>query len=591
MSGEIIKGGSFLVEAVEPKNVFTPEDFTDEHKMIADTAASFVEGEVEPVIDDLEAQKDNLMRELLVKAGELGLLGADVPEEYGGMELDKISSMLITENIIKGGSFSLGHGAHTGIGSLPIVFFGNKQQKEKYLPGLASGEKLAAYALTEPGSGSDALSAKTKAVLSEDGKYYTLNGSKQFITNAGFADVFVTYAKIDGDKFTAFIVDADTEGLSLGVEEKKLGIKGSSTRSVIFEDAKVPAENVLYEIGKGHVVAFNILNIGRYKLAIGCIGSSKLALQYAVKYANERKQFKVPISSFGLIKEKIGMMAARIFASESMAYRTAGMIDDMLHNIDMNGEDAGLRTAEGIAEYAIECSINKIHGSEVLDYAADETLQIYGGYGYTQEYPAERIYRDSRINRIFEGTNEINRMIIPGTLLRKAMKGELPLLAAAKKLQEELLTPSMPVEDTSFLGEQKQIVEKAKKIVLMVAGTAAQKYGQKIQEQQEVLGKTADLVIETFAMESALLRALKAYEAGGEEAAAMKGLLAKIYINDSIGRMDLWAKEALAAIEEGDVLRTQLVALRKLARYNPINSVAAKRQAADAVIAAEEYVV
>ncbi|MBO8170022.1 MAG: acyl-CoA dehydrogenase family protein [Thermoanaerobacteraceae bacterium] len=591
MSGSYIKGGSFLIETVEPRKVFTPEDFTDEHKMIAETAANFVAGEVEPKLEELEAQKEGLMRELLEQAAELGLLAADIPEEYGGMELDKISSMLITENIVRGGSFSLGHGAHTGIGSLPIVFFGNRQQKEKYLPALANGEKFAAYALTEPGAGSDALSARTKAVLSEDGKYYILNGTKQFITNAGFADVFVTYAKVDGEKFTAFIVDADTKGVSLGAEEKKLGIKGSSTRSVIFEDAKVPVENVLYEIGKGHVVAFNILNIGRYKLAVGCIGSAKLALENAVKYAKERRQFGQPIASFGLIKDKIGTMAAKIYASESMAYRTGGLIDAMLQNIDMTAEDSGMKTAKGIAEYAVECSINKIHGSEVLDYVADEALQIYGGYGYTQEYPAERIYRDSRINRIFEGTNEINRLIIPGTLLRKAMKGELPLLAAAKKLQEELLTPSMPVEDTSFLGEQKQIVEKAKKIVLLVAGAAARKYGEKLQQQQEVLGRVADLVIETFAMESALLRALKVYEEEGREAAVTKELLAKIYISDAFGKMDLWAREALAAVEEGDALRTVLAALRKLTRHNPVNVIALKRQVADKVIEAEKYMV
>lgn len=591
MSGSYIKGGSFLIETVEPRKVFTPEDFTDEHKMIAETAANFVAGEVEPKLEELEAQKEGLMRELLEQAAELGLLAADIPEEYGGMELDKISSMLITENIVRGGSFSLGHGAHTGIGSLPIVFFGNRQQKEKYLPALASGEKFAAYALTEPGAGSDALSARTKAVLSEDGKYYILNGTKQFITNAGFADVFVTYARVDGEKFTAFIVDADTKGVSLGAEEKKLGIKGSSTRSVIFEDAKVPVDNVLYEIGKGHVVAFNILNIGRYKLAVGCIGSAKLALENAVKYAKERRQFGQPIASFGLIKDKIGTMAAKIYASESMAYRTGGLIDAMLQNIDMTAEDSGMNTAKGIAEYAVECSINKIHGSEVLDYVADEALQIYGGYGYTQEYPAERIYRDSRINRIFEGTNEINRLIIPGTLLRKAMKGELPLLAAAKKLQEEMLTPSMPVEDTSFLGEQKQIVEKAKKIVLLVAGAAARKYGEKLQQQQEVLGRVADLVIETFAMESALLRALKVYEEEGREAAVTKELLAKIYISDAFGKMDLWAREALAAVEEGDALRTVLAALRKLTRHNPVNVIALKRQVADKVIEAEKYMV
>ncbi|MCL6636017.1 MAG: acyl-CoA dehydrogenase family protein [Peptococcaceae bacterium] len=578
------KGGSFLIESVKPEDIFTPEDFSDEHRMIAGMVADFAANELAPRIEELEEQKPGLARELMLKAGELGLLSADIPEEFGGGELGKVASAIIAENITAGGSFTVSHGAHTGIGTLPIVYFGNEEQKKKYLPGLASGELVAAYALTEPGAGSDALNAKTRAVLSPDGKHYILNGEKIFITNAGFADVFVTYAKVDGDKFTAFIVDKDTPGFSTGAEEKKMGIKGSSTRSLIFEDAKVPVENVLYEIGKGHVVAFNILNIGRFKLGASTAGSSKIALNTAVKYALERQQFKTPIARFGLIQKKVAEMAARTYASESAVYRTAGLIEEGLAGIS-----GGHEAARRIEEYAVECSINKVHSSEVLDFVVDECVQIHGGYGYISEYPAERMYRDSRINRIFEGTNEINRLLIPGTILRKAMKGQLALLPAAQALAQELLSlrPGAPAADAPLAAEQ-AMVEMARKIFLMVGGNAAQKYMDKIQGQQEILGILADLVIEIYAMESALLRTQKALEKDGG-AAEMKVLLTKAYIHDTFPRLDLLAREALAAMFEGDMLKTQLSALKKLTRYNPVDTIGLKRKIAARLFDAGRY--
>lgn len=562
--GERVKGGAFLLGPVSPEQVFTPEEFTEEHKMIAKTAFDFTAKEVEPRVEELEKLNPELMSSLLKQAGELGLLAADIPEEYDGAGLDKISSMLIAENLTRGGSFGLAHGAHTGIGSLPIVLFGNADQKKRYLPALASGEKIAAYCLTEPTSGSDALGAKTRADLSADGKYYILNGTKQFITNAGMADVFVVYAKVDGDKFTAFIVDRETEGLSLGPEEKKMGIKGSTTRQVILENAKVPVENVLGEIGKGHVIAFNILNIGRYKLAVGCLGAAKHATELAAKYSLERKQFGKPIASFGMIREKLARMATSIYVTESMVYRTGGLIDAALAEIDHHAEDAGPRIGRAIEEYALECSINKVFASEALDFVADEAVQIHGGYGYISEYPVERIYRDSRINRIFEGTNEINRLIIPGMLMRKAMKNELPFLQVAQALQKELLQPLTPVSDEPVTREA-QLVERAKKIFLLAAGSAVQKLGQKLQDEQEILARIADLVIEIFAMESAVLRTVKKVQAK-DLYADLAVAMTSLYCIDAFRRIEGYAREVLLAVEKGDVLATQLSALKKLTR-------------------------
>ncbi|HHW06436.1 MAG TPA: acyl-CoA dehydrogenase [Clostridia bacterium] len=589
MSNDFVRGGSFLIEDAENISIFTPEDFTEEHRMIAKTAEDFVAGEVKPHIDRIEAQEEGLSKELLRSAGELGLLSADIPEEYGGAGLDKISSILITEKVASGGSFAVSFAAHTGIGTLPIVFFGNKDQKEKYLPALASGEKIAAYALTEPSAGSDALAAKTKAVLSPDGTKYILNGEKIFITNAGFADVFVTYAKIDGEHFTAFIVDAGTPGLSTGAEEKKMGIKGSSTRSVIFEDCEVPVENVLGEVGKGHLVAFNILNIGRYKLAAAAVGAAKEGLGVTVKYAKERKQFNQSIAEFGAIKHKIAEMASRIYVAESVVYRTGGLIDSILATLDPNAEDAGRAAANAIGEYAIECSINKVFGSEVADFCVDEAVQIHGGYGFTQEYPVERMYRDSRINRIFEGTNEINRLLIPATLLRKAMKGELNLLGAAQKLQGELLS-LMPAAPEGVLGVEFAKLANMKKMFLMAAGTAVQKLGMALKDEQEILMNAADMIIEIYATESALLRAKKALEAAGEAAADLKIKMAKLYTHNAFQKCELIAKNTLAAVETGDSLKTLQSALKKLARFDVENTITLRRAIADAIIDAEKYI-
>lgn len=584
---KLIKGGSFLIDDISFEQIFTPEDFSDEQKMIAKTTEDFIENEVVPQIDYLEKHEFERSVKLLKSAGDLGLLGADVPEEYGGLELDKVSSALISEKMAKVGGFSISHGAHVGIGSLPIVLFGNEDQKKKYLPLLATGEKLAAYALTEPSSGSDALSAKTTAKLNEAGTHYILNGEKQWITNAGFADVFVVYAQIDGDKFSAFIVERDYPGVSTGAEEKKMGIKSSSTRTLILEDAQVPVENLLGEVGKGHKIAFNILNIGRYKLGVGTVGGSKSAFEISVKYANQRKQFKTPISEFNLTKEKLATMATKIYAAESSVYRTVGLFDDRMSKIDVKD---GHEIANSIAEYAIECSLNKVFGSEVLDYVVDEGVQIHGGYGFMDEYEISRAYRDSRINRIFEGTNEINRLIVPGTLMKKAMKGELPLLQKVQSLQEELMM-MMPEEiGDGTLDQEKYLTRSAKKIALMVAGLGAQKFGTKLEQEQEILVNVADIVSLAYAMESVVLRTEKAIAKDGIEKNKQKILYTQIFCQESINEIEQFAKESIVAIENGDTLRMMLSALRKLTRHTPINVIAKKREASKKLIEAERYV-
>ncbi|MBM7867368.1 acyl-CoA dehydrogenase [Heliobacterium gestii] len=577
---DFIRGGSFLTETLAPEQVFTPEDFTEEQRTIAQTTADFIAGNVTPHLEQIEKLDYGLTRTLLREAGEIGLLGADIPEAYDGVALDKISSTLITENMARGGSFGLSHGAHVGIGTLPIVFFGNEEQKQRYLPALGSGEKIAAYCLTEPGSGSDALGAKTKALLSEDGRHYRLNGTKQYITNAGFADVFVIYAKVDGDKFTAFIVDRDTPGLSIGPEEKKMGIKGSSTCPVILEDASVPVENVLGEIGKGHQIAFNILNIGRYKLGAGCIGSAKWAIHLSTKYANARAQFNTPIARFPLIQEKIADMAIELYGAESVIYRTAGLIEKALEVKE---------PLQATAEYAAECSICKILASEMLDQVADEGVQIHGGYGYTQEYEIERMYRDARINRIFEGTNEINRLLIPDTLLKRAMKGEIPLLAAAQRLQSELFTLGVHMDDGVPLSVEADLVERSKKTLIFVAGLAVQKYQKALAQEQEILRNMADLVINVFAMESALLRAKKKLAQSNQEQASLSIDLARAFVNRRFGAIEQIAKQSLAAMEEGDTLRAQLSILKKLTRHLPVNEKALKRKIAQPFLEAEKY--
>jgi alkylation response protein AidB-like acyl-CoA dehydrogenase len=588
---KLIKGGSFLIEDVTYEQVFTPEDYSDEHKMIAKTTEDYVLNEVVPVIENLENHEFDHSVRLLKEAGELGLLGADVPEEYGGLGLDKVSSALIAERMSRAGGFSISHGAHVGIGSLPIVLFGNEEQKTKYLPPLSTGEKLAAYALTEPGSGSDALGAKTTAKLNEAGTHYVLNGEKQWITNSAFADVFIVYAKIDGEHFSAFIVEKEFPGVSTGPEEKKMGIKSSSTRTLILEDAEVPVENLLGQAGKGHIIAFNILNIGRYKLGVGAVGASKRALEVTVAYTNQRQQFKTPISSFNLTKEKLSTMASKLYAAESSVYRTVGLFEDRMSKLSDEEVKNGSEVAKSIAEYAIECSLNKFFGTEVLDYIVDEGVQLHGGYGFMQEYEIERLYRDSRINRIFEGTNEINRLLVPGTYLRKAMKGELPLLQKAQALQEELMM-LMPEEvGDEPLAQEKYLVRNAKKIGLMLAGLAAQKFGKALEKEQEVLVNIADIVSEAYAMESVVLRTEKAIETTGLEKAKQKLLYTQIFCQEAFNKIEQHAKETLVATESGDTLRIMLSALKKFTRHTPVNVIALKRDASVKLIDAEKYTV
>ena len=590
MSEKLFKGGAFLVEELTGEDVITPEDFTEEHHMIAKTTEEFVSNEVLPVVEKLEKHEFEHSVKLLKKAGELGLLSADIPEEYGGLALDTISSSLITEKFSRAGGFSVTHGAHVGIGTLPIVFFGNHEQKEKYLPKLATSELIAAYALTEPGSGSDALGAKTTAKLNEAGTHYILNGEKQWITNSDFADVFIVYAKIDGEHFSAFIVEREYPGVSVGPEEQKMGIKSSSTRTLVLEDAEVPVENLLGEKGRGHIIAFNILNVGRYKLAIGGVGGSKRALEVATKYVNERKQFDTPISSFTLTQEKLGTMSAELYANESAVYRTVGLFQQRMSTLTDEQLKDGREVAKAIAEYQIECSMNKYMCTELLDYVVDEAVQMHGGYGFMQEYEVERMYRDSRINRIFEGTNEINRLLVPGTLLKKAMKGELPLFEQAQSLQEEILM-MMPEEvGTEALEQEKHLVKNAKKIVLLGAGLAAQKYMQKIENEQEILSNLANMVAEVYNMESAVLRTEKAINKDGEDKAKQKLLYTEVYAQEAFNRIEAEAKEILTAVEEGDNLRMMLSSLRKLTRHNPINVIAKKREIAASIIEEEKYV-
>ncbi|WP_102273952.1 acyl-CoA dehydrogenase family protein [Cytobacillus massiliigabonensis] len=587
---KMIKGGSFLIEDVTYDQVFTPEDYTDEHKMIAKTTEDYVINEVLPQVPYLEKHEFERSVKLLHQAGELGLLGVDVPEEYGGLGLDKVSSALIAEKMSIAGGFSITHGAHVGIGSLPIVLFGNEEQKQKYLPALATGEKIAAYALTEPSSGSDALGAKTVAKLNAAGTHYVLNGEKQWITNAGFADVFVVYAKIDGDKFSAFIVEKEFPGVSTGAEEEKMGIKSSSTRTLILQDAEVPAENLLGEIGRGHIIAFNILNIGRYKLGVGALGASKRALEITIPYTNQRQQFKTPISSFNLTKEKLGTMASKVYAAESSIYRTVGLFEDRMSKLSDEEAKTGKAVAQSIAEYAIECSLGKFFNTEVLDYVVDEGVQLHGGYGFMEEYEIARAYRDSRINRIFEGTNEINRLLVPGTFMRKAFKGELPLFEKAMALQEELMMMMPEEPGDAPLAQEKYLVKNAKKIGLLAAGLAAQKYGKALDQEQEVLVNIADIVSNAYAMESAVLRTEKAIEKDGLEKSKQKLLYTQIFCQEAFNKIEQDAKETLVAVETGDTLRMMLSSLRKFTRHTPINVIAKKREASEKLIDAEKFV-
>ena len=588
---KLFKGGEFLITDALPEDVFTPEDIDKEQSLIAKSAEEFGVGEVLQRREELEELNPELVRELLKKAADLGFLGTDMPEIYGGSELDKVSSVLVTERLPQGvAGFMVAYGVQTGIGSLPLVLFGSPEQKEKYLPKIASGEMIVAYALTEPGHGSDALGAETTAVFSDDGKYYILNGQKQFITNAGFTDLFLTYAQIDGKEFTGFIVERQWDGVSVDEEEKKMGMHGTSTRSVIFQDVKVPVENVLGEVGRGHVVALNTLNVGRYKLGAFIVGSSKLLTAEGIKYAKGRIQFGRPISEFGLIKHKIAEMVIKTYVLEGMVYRTARLLDLALEGIDPTAEDAGQKTGEALRKYALECSINKVYGSEVLDFIVDECVQIMGGYGYIHDNPVEAAYRDSRINRIWEGTNEINRLLIVDTVMRSALKGELPLLEVIQQIKGELITfrPDMS-EEEGVLENEKRMVSMAKRMGLLGAGAAAQKYMQKLAGEQEIVALIAEMIMEIFAMESALLRTLKKVQKEGEENSRIQLAVTQAYIHDIFPKVDIMAKQIFAAISEGEELRTQLMALKKLARYTPINAIALRREISDSVIPVARY--
>jgi butyryl-CoA dehydrogenase len=585
-----ISGGSFLIEERAPDDVFTPEDFSEQHLLIAQTAEEFANREVIPNIDRIEHKDFAVSRELMKKAGELGLAGADVPEEYGGMEMDKVTSAIIADRLAKYGGFSATLGAHTCIGTLPIVYFGTHEQKKKYLPGLASGATIGAYSLSESSSGSDPLNCRARASLSADGRHYLLNGEKMWITNGGLAGLFTVFAKVNGEHFTAFIVERNFPGLSLGAEEHKMGIRGSSTCSLILNDCQVPVENVLGELGKGHQIAFNVLNVGRFKLGAGSIGSARYCLESAIGYAKQRKAFGKAIADFGLIREKLAAMASGIFTGEAMAYRTVGMMDAAMAQLGESHNDMS-QARKVIDEYAIECSILKVWGSEFLGRVVDEMVQIYGGYGFVEEYPAERNYRDARINRIFEGTNEINRLVIAGFLLKRATSGQLPLMAAIKKLMDEALSGNKDDGLEGPLAEERRLVAAAKKIALFAAGVATQKYMQAIQDQQEIMGAIANMVIETYAMESAVLRAQKLAAQKGEAVAAHAVAMSRVHLAGAIERIESAARMVIGACAEGDILRSQMAILRRLCKYEPWNTVALRQTIAQKVIETGKYTV
>jgi len=581
------KGGSFLLESPLAQDVFTPADLTDDQRLIGQTAEEFVTKEVLPLAKELEAKKPGLMPQLVKKGGEVGLMGGGVPEQYGGAGLDKIATTVLTEKLSLYGGFAVTHGAHAGIGTLPIVYFGTEEQKKKYLPKLATGEWIGAYCLSEPQAGSDAQNSLTRAELSADGSHYVLNGQKMWITNGGFADVYIVFAKI-GDKFTAFIVERTFPGFKPGAEEHKMGIHGSSTTPIFLENCRVPKENVLHEIGRGHIVAFNILNAGRFTLGASCIGGAKNVLQTAAKYGKERKAFGKQIGDFGLIREKLAEMAIQIFAVESMVYRSAGNIEAAM--AAASGSDKVQHSMKVLEEYAIESSIAKIYGSEMLDYVVDEAVQIFGGYGFHEEYPVCRAYRDSRINRIFEGTNEINRMLIIQMLMKRAMGGQLLLIPAAMKLAEEILAgPSFGEAPEGVLAEEALVVANAKKMFLQAAGGAMQKYREKLAEEQELIAALSNMVMETYAMESCLLRTQKFTASKGEAASQVMMDAARAFIADAAERVDHEAKRALAAVHEGDMLTTQMAVLKRFGKRAPVDTIALRRRVAAGVQSQDRY--
>src|ERR1700757_4499532 len=583
------KGGSLLLESPAPTDIFTPADLTDDQKLIGQTAEEFVIKEVLPLAKDLENKKPGLMAELVRKAAELGLMSGGTPEEYGGAGLDKIATTVLTEKISIYGGFAVTHGAHAGIGTLPIVYFGTEEQKKKYLPKLASGELIGAYCLSEPQAGSDAQNSLTRAELNSEGTHYILNGQKMWITNGGFADLYVVFAKVDGEKFTAFIVERKFSGCKPGNEEHKMGIHGSSTTPIFLENCMVPKENVLHEIGRGHIVAFNVLNAGRFTLGASGVGGSKYVLMTASKYSKERKAFGKQIGDFGLMKEKLAEMAIQIFAVESMVYRSAGNIEAAMA-AGSRSRGKNQNTMKVLEEYAIESSIAKVYGSEMLDFVVDEAVQIFGGYGFHEEYPVCRAYRDSRINRIFEGTNEINRMLIVQMLMKRAMGGQLPLIPAAMKLADEILAgPSAEETSESVLAEEARVIANVKKMFLQAAGGAVQKFREKLAEEQELIGALANIVMEIYAMESSLLRAQKSAAAKGESAAALMIDAARVFIADAAERVDHEAKRAIAAVHEGDMLMTQMAVLKRFGKRPAVDTIAIRRRVAAAVQAQDRY--
>jgi butyryl-CoA dehydrogenase len=584
-------GGSFLLETRTPAEIFTPEDLSEEQRQIAATAAQFAREEILPAVAAIEAKEPGVLAGLMRKAAELGFASVDIPEEYGGMGMDKMTSTVVTDRLSVLASFSTAFGAHIGIATLPLVWYGTEEQKKRYLPKLASGEWIGSYGLSEASSGSDAMNIRARATLSPDGSTYTLNGEKMWITNCGIASLYTVFAKIDGEKFSAFLVERDTPGLTVGAEEHKLGIRGSSTCPLVLDGCKIPAGNLLGEAGKGHHIAFNVLNVGRFKLGVACIGGARHALGHMIKYAKERHAFGKAIAEFGMIQRKISSSAARLYAAESMAYRTVGMIDAGLTQLGEEQAHSPRETQKRIEEYAVECSILKVYGSEMLTLVADELIATMGGYGYVEEYPAERFYRDARINRIFEGTNEINRLIITGWLMKRALNGQLPLLGAIKKLMDEVTQPpsfEMGADAGEALAREGEVLAAVKKMALFAAGVASQRFMTGLQDQQEVMADLADIIMQVYGLESALLRARKLAEAKrntAEAAAAMTGLLA----DESIALAEQAARRVLAACGEGDLLKTQLAILRRLARFTPGDAVGMSRTVARHAIELERY--
>ncbi|WP_338762151.1 acyl-CoA dehydrogenase family protein [Bernardetia sp. ABR2-2B] len=590
---EALRGGEFLIKETKAEDIFIPEEFSEEQQMMAKATDDFVDMEITPIAEKIDKMQDpELMPSLLTKAGELGLLGIGVPEELDGLGMSFNTTMLIADVVGSAGSFSTAYGAHTGIGTLPILYYGNEEQKKKYIPKLATGEWKACYCLTEPDAGSDANSGKTKAVLSEDGKSYSITGQKMWITNGGFADVLIVFARIEDDKnLTAFIVERGYNGITMNEEEQKLGIKGSSTRQVFFNDTVVPVENMLSERGNGFKIAVNILNIGRIKLGAGVLNGCRQVIRHSVRYGNERKQFNTPISSFGAIKYKLAEMTARNYATESLCYAAGQDVDDRITYLRNSGMDAAESKLKGVEEFAIECAIAKVHGSETLDYCVDEGVQIYGGMGFSEDAPMARAYRDARIARIYEGTNEINRMLLVGMILKRAMKGDLDILSHAKAVGKELLQMPTPanIDRTEAFASEKELIARMKKAVLMVAGKAAQTFGAKLNDEQILLMAVADMIIEVYAAETSIMRAEKLVKHHGESADGVKAKLAKLYLQLAVNKLEAKGREAISCFVKGDEMRVLLMGLKRFTKHEPINQRELRHEIADMMIEKNDY--